>query len=1099
MSGSEKFRGPIAWMAHNSVAANLLMAVILIGGAIGLTRIKQEVFPAFDLDLVRVTVPYPGASPDEVEQGIILAVEEAVRGVDGVKRVTSGASEGAGSVAVELLIDADPDRVLADVKSAVDRIRSFPEEAEDPEVAIATRRQRVISLVVAGDQPLQVLQQIAERARLDLLGLDDVTQVEIESVPDQEIAIEISREKLEEFGLTLQDVATQIRFASMELPGGTLKTDSGELLVRLSDRRRSGAEFEQMILRATASGATVRLGDIATIRDGYVETDQAAMFNGQRAVRVTAYRVGDESPQSVADAVNGYMAELRHELPDNIELAVWSDESVMLRGRIDLLVRNARTGLFLVLLVLALFLNLRLAFWVALGIPISFLGTFLVMPTMDLTVNMISLFALIVVLGMVVDDAIIIGEAGYARMRKGKDQAQAAIEGATEMATPVSFAILTTIAAFFPLLLIPGLFGKIFRIIPLMVISVLAFSLIESFFILPAHLGHKSGFAARLLTKLRIKPFFDFLWWPFGLVIGWLQARVAEGLAWNIRALYQPSVAFAIRWRYASLAVALAMLMMGVGLVRSGLVPFSFFPALEGDVITVSVKFPYGSHASRAQEAGERIHAAARTTIDDFGGDQHLLGMYRKVGEGPTRRGPGTGQAELGGHLVTFEINLVPPEERDFTSEAFKDAWKANSPELVGAESVVFSSQTGPSAGAAVAVQLSHTSNEVLERASADLAGSLAAYSDLTNIENGFASGKQQLDFRLKEETATALGLSSSQVAAQIRTAFYGAEALREQRGRNEIKVMVRLPEDQRVSEHDLDSLEIRTPAGGFVPLGQVAEFSRNRAPTTIDREDGRRVVTVKGSLAPGVRSPRNVLEAVSGELIPRLADEYDGLEVGLVGEQREQGEVFASLGPNFLMALFVIFSLLAIPLKSYIQPIVIMSAIPFGFVGAVIGHLVMGFELSFVSALGIIALSGVVVNDSLVLVDTSNRYRKAGGSAFDAITNAGARRFRPILLTSLTTFFGLLPMIFETSVQAKFLIPMAISLGFGVLFATFIILVLVPVLYMVTEDFIVLFGGKDERAPTEGGWLPEEAHWGEDDEDEEDDESWAAMEAAPA
>ncbi len=1081
MSDSPLRRGPIAWMANNAVAANLLMVVILIGGALGVSRIKQETFPAFDLDLVRVTVPYPGASPDEVEQGIILAVEEAVRGVDGVKRVTSGASEGVGSVAVELLIEADPDRVLADVKSAVDRIRSFPVEAEDPEIAIASRSQRVISLVIAGDQELSVLQEIAERARLDLLKNPSVTQVDIEGVPDQEIAIQISREKLEEFGLTLQDVAGQIRMASMELPGGTLKTDAGELLVRLSDRRRSGAEFGRMILRATADGATVRLGDVATITDGYVETDQASFYNGQRAVRVTAYRVGQETPQGVADAVKAYMEEMKGDVPANITLAVWNDDSEMLRGRIDLLVRNARLGLILVLLVLALFLNLRLAFWVALGIPISFLGTFLVMPTMDLTVNMVSLFALIVVLGMVVDDAIIIGEAGFSRMARGKNKLDAAVEGAMEMVTPVSFAILTTIAAFFPLLLIPGLFGKIFRIIPLMVISVLCFSLLESFFILPAHLAH-------MKDSEDTGP------------IAWVQGRVAAGLAWNIRVLYRPAVQLAMTWRYASVALALAFLMTGVGIVGSGLVPFSFFPALEGDVITASVKFPYGSHASRAERAGELIQASAEKTLVDFGGPDILRGMYLKVGQGPTARGPGAGSSDAGGHLVTLELNLVGSEQREFTSESFKNAWQANTPELVGIESAIFSSSAGPSAGAAVSVQVAHRKTEVLGAASADLAEALDGYQDLTNIENGFASGKRQLDFRLKEEVAVPLGLTSQMVASQIRTAFYGAEALREQRGRNEIKVMVRLPEDQRVSEHDLESLEIRTPRGGFVPLGQVAEFRRNRAPTTIAREDGRRVVAVSGALAAGVRSPQNVLASVQGELIPRLQSTYDGLEVSLVGEQREQGEVFSSLGPNFLLALFIIFSLLAIPLRSYVQPLIIMSAIPFGFVGAVVGHLVMGYQLSFVSALGIIALAGVVVNDSLVLVDTTNRYRAEGASAWDAIVNAGARRFRPILLTSLTTFFGLMPMIFETSVQAKFLIPMAISLGFGVLFATFIILLLVPAFYMVAEDLRVLFGGEDHRAPTEGGWIPREAREDEeyaDEHAEHDEGSWQGLEPA--
>lgn len=1079
MSGSSAFQGPIAWMARNSVAANLLMFIILAGGALGLSRIKQEVFPAFDLDLVRVTVPYPGASPEEVEQGIVLAVEEAVRAVDGVKRVTSSASEGAGTTAVELLIDADPDRVLADVKSAVDRIRTFPEEAEDPQIAIASRKQRVISLVVAGDQELGVLQEIAERARISMLQNPEITQVEIEGVPDQEISIEIKRQKLEEFGLSLQDVAAQIRMASLELPGGTLKTDGGELLVRLSDRRRSGAEFGQLILRATASGAAVRLADIATINDGYAETDQESFYNGQRAVRITAYRVGDETPQGVADAVRVYMDELRAEVPANIELAVWSDDSEMLRGRIDLLVRNARSGLFLVLLILALFLNLRLAFWVALGIPISFLGTFLVMPGLDLTVNMVSLFALIIVLGMVVDDAIIIGEAGYTRMLTGKNKLEAAIEGAREMATPVGFAILTTIAAFSPLLLIPGIFGKIFRIIPLMVISVLCFSLLESFFILPAHLAH-------MKETRKTGP------------VAWVQARVAQALAWNIRALYGPAVRTAIGWRYAAVAAAIAMLMGGVGIVRSGLVPFSFFPAIEGDVLSATVRFPYGSNVARAQVAGAALQAAAEQTLDQYG-HEALRGMYLKIGEAPPQRGPAGGGTEAGGHIVSLEINLVTGELREFTSEAFKDTWQSLAPEMLGAESVVFTASVGPSAGAAVAIQLAHRDSEVLGRASAEVAAALGSFSDLTNIENGFASGKQQLDFKLKEAAATPLGLTSQMVASQIRTAFYGAEALREQRGRNEIKVMVRLPEEQRVSEHDLDALEIRTPQGGFVPLGQVAEFTRNRAPTSIDREDGRRVVTVSGALAQGVRSPTNVLAAINAEVLPTLREQFPGLDVGLVGEQREQGEVFASLGPNFLMALFIIFALLAVPLKSYTQPLIIMSAIPFGFVGAVLGHLVMGYELSFVSALGIIALAGVVVNDSLVLVDTTNRYRAHGASAWDAITNAGARRFRPILLTSLTTFFGLLPMIFERSVQAKFLIPMAISLGFGVLFGTFIILLLVPALYMVVEDFKVLFGGDDHRQPSPGGWIPDEAHWQEDDEPWDEGESWAALEEAPA
>jgi len=1056
-------KGPIAWMAKNSVAANLLMLIIMLGGLVKACQTKQEVFPAFDLDLVRVTVAYPGASPEEVEQGIVLAVEEAVRGVDGVKRVTSSASEGAGTTAVELLIDADPDRVLADVKSAVDRIRTFPEDSEDPEIAIASSRQRVISLVIAGDQELQTLQEIAERARQELLESPDVTQVDVEGIPGLEIAIEVSREKLEEFGLTLSDISNQIRFASLELPGGGIKTSGGEILVRLSDRRVTGDEFGQMILRSTESGASVRLADIATITDGYEDTDEASFFDGRPAVRVTAYRVGDETPQQVSEAVRDFRDQLRADVPDNVQLAIWNDDSELLRGRIDLLVENAALGLVLVLVVLALFLNLRLAFWVALGIPISFLGTFLLMGPFGLTINMVSLFALIIVLGMVVDDAIIVGEAGFHRFSEGKSRLEAAIEGGKEMAVPVSFAILTTIAAFFPLLVIPGIFGKIFRIIPLMVIGVLIFSLIESFFILPAHIAHIDDGKRRapIYTPRGMR---QAVWAAMDAVFDPIQSRVGAGLQWFIARVYRPTVETVIAWRYAALGLGFTSLFFAVGLVGSGTVPFSFFPQLEGDLVSATVRFPYGTDVSRAEAAGAKLEAAAVATIEEFGGDVNLRGRFLRVGNGPAQRGPGPGGAESGSHIVSMEINFVPAEQRDFTSEAFKNAWKERTPELLGTDSVVFTSAVGPSAGAAVALQLAHRDNQVLEQASQEVSRSLGDYADLTNIENGFSSGKQQLDFKLKEDAATALGLTTQMVASQIRAAFYGAEALREQRGRNEIKVMVRLPEDQRRSEYDLEALEVRTPGGGFVPLSQVAYFVRNRAPTSIDREDGRRVVQVSADLAPGIRSPQEVLAAVNDELIPRMEEEYPGLDVGLVGEQREQGEVFSSLGPNFILALFLIFALLAVPLKSYIQPVVIMSAIPFGFVGAIVGHLVMGYEISFVSALGIIALAGVVVNDSLVLVDTSNKYRREDASAWDAIVEAGARRFRPILLTSLTTFFGLLPMIFEQSVQAKFLIPMAISLGFGVLFATFVILLLVPAIYMIVEDVRVLFGAEDVR-----------------------------------
>ena len=1033
-------RGPLAWMARNSVAANLLMVVIIVGGLLTLSRTKQEVFPSFELDVVAVTVVYPGASPSEVEQGIVLSVEEAVRGVDGVKRVTSTSTEGSGTVSAQLLLDADPDNVLADIKSEVGRIRSFPKEAEEPDIRIISLKQRVISLVLAGDLPVPVLEELSEQARDLLLASPKITDVSVEGIPAREIAVEIPPEVLEEYDLDLGTVAAQIRRSSLQLPGGTVDTRSGELLLRVDDRRRQGAEFEDIVLRGLPGGGTVRLGDVANIRDGYAETDQWSFFDGKPAVRVTAYRVGSETPKSVATAAKEIKEKLDAELPEAVTVDIWNDQSLWLEGRIDLLVRNAAQGGLLVLCVLALFLNIRLAFWVSLGIPISFAGAFLLMPQLDLTVNMISLFALIIVLGMVVDDAIIVGEAGYSRMREGKSRLQAAVEGASEVITPVTFAILTTIAAFAPLLFIPGLFGKFFRIIPLMVIAVLIFSLIESFLILPAHLAH------------------------IGKPGGWtapidrVQGRVAEALERFIETVYRPVVRRVIAWRYVALAVALCSLLFGVGLVRSGMVPFSFFPLLEGDVVTATVRYPFGTNIERTQAAGAKLEDSVVRNLKDFG-EEYAFGRFLNVGQPREIRGPSPTLERAGSHIVTLEVNLVPGEERTFTAAQFKEAWRDLAGEFPGAESVIFSSEAGPSAGAALAVQLSHRDQGMLQAASSDLEERLGSFSDLTNIENAFSSGKVQLEFELDEDRAGPLGLTTEMVASQVRGAFYGAEALREQRGRHEVRVMVRYPEEHRQSERDIQRFLLRTPSGAHVPLGEVATFERGRAPTAIDREDGKRVVTVSGGLAQGVRSPEQVIGAVTSTVIPDLVERYPGLSAGLVGEQREQGEVFASLGPNFILALFVIFSLLAVPLGSYLQPVVIMSAIPFGFVGAVLGHLIMGYELSFVSAMGIIALSGVVVNDSLVLVDTSNRYRRGGKAPLEAVIDGGARRLRPIVLTSLTTFFGLLPMIFEDSVQARFLIPMALSLGFGVIFATFIILLLVPAVYMMVEDARGLFG----------------------------------------
>jgi len=1057
-----KNTGPIAWMARNPVAANLLMVIILVAGLLGMSRIKQEVFPEFELDIVTVNVVYPGASPEEVEQAAILAIEEAVRGIDGIKRVGANSSENGGNVWAEILLDANREQVTSDIKSAVDRIQSFPEEMERPLVTIFKQPRRVLSVMVSGEVDLSTLHGLSEQLRARLIGSEGITKVEVDGIPPREVSIEIPRENLEGLGLTLEQIAMQVRAASLELPGGEVETRGGELLVRLADRKRSAEAFGEIIIRSTAQGAQVRLADIATITDGYTDNDRRTLYNGKPAVQLSVFRVGTETPRGVADTVREVSEQFTMGLTDKISVDYWNDQSALLDGRIDLLVRNGRLGLILVVGILALFLNARLAFWVSMGIPISFLGSFLLMPGLDITVNMISLFSLIVTLGMVVDDAIVVGEAAYARMEEGEEKMQAAITGAQQMAIPVTFAILTTIAAFGPMFFVPGFMGKLFRIMPAVIVSVLIFSLIESFFILPAHLAHlKMGQAGKgLLGKVE------------GVLEG--PRRYMSGhLERFINGRYKTGLAKTVQNRYTAFASAIAALLFTVGLVGGGYLPTSFMPNIEGELVSASARLPYGAPTENTEAVREVLEASLDQTLSQLG-TATIRGVYTTVGAPAKVEGPGPVDAREGSHHLGIQVYLVPTDEREFGAKDFIRTWESNTPPIPGVEALAFKDDWGPNAGAAIDLRLSHPDTVVLTKAADEVLDRLKAYSDLTQVESSLAEGKPRLDYRLKDAAST-LGVTSRDVGMQLRHAFFGAEALREQVGRDEVKVMLRLPADQRLSEYDLEALRIRTPTGSSVALGDVADFDRSRAPSTIQREGGKRTINIKAQLAPGVDSSQQVTKAVNGADIPAMMAKYPGLEIGYSGEQREQAESFASLGKNYLIALIAIYALLAIPFRSYMQPLIIMSAIPFGIVGAFFGHLVMGFNLNIISMFGIVALSGVVVNDSLVLVDSANRFRAEGRSPAEAIQMAAARRFRPILLTSLTTFFGLAPMIFETSMQARFLIPMAISLGFGVLFATFIVLLLVPAVYLIVDDLgrglAKLFRGEPEgetsAAPT--------------------------------
>jgi multidrug efflux pump subunit AcrB len=1030
--------GAIAWMARNPVAANLLMFFLLIGGLLMSCRVKQEVFPETEMDMITISVPYPGASPAEVEQGIILAVEEAVRGIDGVKRVVATAAEGRAYVSAELEVDADKEKALADIKSGVDRITSLPKEAERPVVTLVTNRSEVLSVVVYGDQQLEVLRNLAEQVRDQFLTDRRITQVSLAGAPPREISIEVPREQLRVHGLTLDAIAQKVTQTSLQMPGGGVKTATGEVLVRTNERRQDERGFADIPVVTGPAGTEIRLGDIARVHKEFAETDESASFDGKPAIMIRVYRIGEQKPLEVAAAVREQTEEVRRWLPQGVQIAQWRDMSEIYAQRVDLLMRNAAMGLVLVLVCLGLFLELRVAFWVTMGIPTSFMGALLLMPGLDVSINMITLFAFIVVLGMVVDDAIVVGENIYERTQRGESYLAASIGGTSEVGVPVVFSVLTTVAAFSPLFFVPGFSGKLFSVIPVIVISVLMISLVESLFILPAHIGHMK----------RPDPRGWYAW------VHRQQQKVSRGLERFIVRFYVPVARAALRWRYLTLSIGVAMLIVAVGYMRAGLIGFRFFPAIDGDVVTAAVELPFGSSVEQTRAVQQRLLTAAQQLVEEHGGEKITRGLFAQVGAPAPVFGPGgAGAQTAGGHLANVQVYFVASDLRDFETSKFAAEWRERVGPVPEAKSLNFNFSMGPSAGRPVDVELSHYDAKVLEQAAEDVAAKLRTYAGVTDVENGVALGKPQLDLTLRPE-AVSLGLSATDIARQVRGAFYGAEALRQQEGRNEVRVLVRLPDAERRSEHDIAELLIRTPQGGEIALREAAEIKRGRSWPSIERADGRRIVHVTADIRQGEATPGPVLAKLTEDALKTLPDAYPGLAWGFGGENREQQESLGSLGTGAAMALLAIYALLAIPFKSYVQPLIVMAAIPFGLVGALGGHVLLGLELSVMSLMGMVALSGVVVNDSLVLVDATNEFHKGQRMPhFEAVAAAGARRFRPILLTSITTFFGLTPMIMEPSVQARFLIPMAVSLGFGVMFATGITLLIVPSLYLAVED----------------------------------------------
>ncbi len=1009
--------GPIAWMTRNRITPNLLMLIFLVGGFIVALRIKQEVFPEFDLDMVTVRVVYPGSSPEEVEQGIILAIEEGVRGLDGIKEVTATAAEGMGMVRIELEEGADDQRVYQDIRQEVDRIITFPEDAEEPEVSLIIIRREVLDMQIYGDASEWVLREVAEQVRDRLLQDPAITQVDLEGARRYEVAVEVDQDVLRAYNLTLDQVAQRIRQTSVEIPGGRLETQAGDILLRVNERRDWAREFATIPLITTADGSVLFLSDVAQLKDTFEEVDEYASYNGKPAVGLEVYRVGSQTPIGVSKAVRAAMERIERELPPGVHWVINNDRSDIYRQRLELLLKNAFYGLTLVILLLGFFMEFRLAFWVLMGIPISFIGCFLFLPMLDVTINMISMFAFIIALGIVVDDAIVVGENIYERRQGGMGFVEAAIIGAREVLLPVTFSIITNIIAFVPLCFVPGVMGKIWRVIPFVVITVFSISWVEALLILPCHLAH-----GRPTVRAGL--------------LGALQHLFATGLDWFINRLYLPVLEWCIRFRIVTIALALAALIVILGYVKSGRIGVILMPRVESDASVVTATLPYGSPLSKAEEVATRLREAAERTAETNGGERLVEGIFAVIRE----------------NVVEIRVYLTDPDVRPISTTELTNQWRQRAGPIPGLESLRFEADRGgPGRGAALTIELSHRRIDVLDRAGEALAETLADFSNVTDIDDGYTPGKRQLDFSLTEE-GHSLGLTQQTLARQLRNAFYGAEAVRQQRGRNEVRVKVRLPREQRVRQYDLERLLVRTPQGTDVPLAQIAEVKRGRSYTVINRRNGRRTVTVTANVEP-ISQTSQVQATLEAEILPQLLRDFPGLSYAWEGRQQDMMESTAKLFSGLLLSLFAIYAMLAIPFRSYYQPIIVMIAIPFGIVGAVVGHIIMGYALSLMSMMGIVALCGVVVNDSLVLIDYSNRRRRDGVPPYEAITQAGGRRFRPILLTTLTTFGGLAPMIFETSRQARFMIPMAISLGYGILFATTISLLIVPCLYMIADD----------------------------------------------
>ncbi len=1027
----------IEWTVKNHVTANLLLIFILFYGFINMKTSKVEVFPYYSLDMISITVPYRGATPKDVEESVCARIEEEIAGIDGIKKITSTASEGVGSVLIEIQKGYNARKVLDDVKNAVDRITNFPQQIEKPIITQVSRRVEVLKVLVYGKASEKDIKRIAEKIRDDLTSFKNISLVQLKAARPYEISINVPQKMLEKYRLSLEDIARIVKANCVDIPAGRIKTKEKEILVRTKGLKYNAKEFGKIPVINNLNGNVIYLSDIANIIDGFEDVDSKVTLDGYNTVVIDVYRIGKQSALDIENTVKNYLKEENKTLPEGIHTVILGNMADVLRNRLDLLLKNAKYGLILVLILLAMFLEIRLAFWVAAGIPVSFLGAFIILPYFGVSINMISLFAFIICLGIVVDDAIVVGEHIFYKIEQGVPRIKAAIDGTMEMALPVFLSVATTIAAFSPLLNVEGVFGKFMFAIPAVVISVLTISLLEALFILPSHLA---GIKERKSRLFHILPdYFN------------------KKLDYFIENYYIKTLNLALKNKFITLSIGIFMLLFTLGFFASGHLKFLFFPKVDSDQVVCAIKLPEGASAAETEKAVNFVKAKAfelEKEINKKYNKKIVKHIVATIGSQPySTRHDSSVSSSFAPNLGEVALELEKSDKRNLDSNDIALMWRKITGEVPGVESASFTASLF-NAGNPINIQLSSDNFELLKKLTKDLKAKLKEFKGVHDIKDNLQGGKLEIKLHLTKK-GKILGFNVSTLGEQVRGAFYGLEATRIQREKDDVRVVVRLPENERSSKYFLDNLKVKAPNGAFIPLKYVANYEISPSYSVITRANRRRVVNVMADVNEKIADPDKILNKLKNGYLKELKESYPGFSFSFEGDSKEKRDSMKSLITGFWVALLLIYVLLAIPFNSFKIPLVIMTAIPFGIIGALWGHVLLGYDLSLLSFFGIVALTGVLVNDSLVLIDAIYQFKKKmpEASKVELVIEACKKRFRPVILTSITTFGGLIPMIFEKSVQAKFLIPMAISLGFGVMFATGITLMLIPSLYLIFED----------------------------------------------